>query len=205
MHELIGGRIVDAIAQIAQFLDENPHEVVLVDFVRVLDVDRARLQALYDHLEQTFSHRLAPVVIPAQRVTLQSLWQTRRQIIVFRDCNETWPLMLERPWLWPRNVVLDSPWADVPTIGGLRPRLDEFVERRNATKWFVLQGICTEDSGVIERGLFQSVCARALHALLPGSNWNAKQPKTLRESASLVTPSVLDWMHSWPPLNIIMV
>ncbi|XXQ38016.1 Phosphatidylinositol-specific phospholipase C X domain-containing protein [Plasmodiophora brassicae] len=186
MHELIGGRIVDAIAQIAQFLDENPHEVVLVDFVRVLDVDRARLQALYDHLEQTFSHRLAPVVIPAQRVTLQSLWQTRRQIIVFRDCNETWPLMLERPWLWPRNVVLDSPWADVPTIGGLRPRLDEFVERRNATKWFVLQGICTEDSGVIERGLFQS-------------------PKTLRESASIVTPSVLDWMHSWPPLNIIMV
>ncbi|KAJ8712204.1 hypothetical protein PYW07_005046 [Mythimna separata] len=135
-HGLYGEEITKALAQIKQFVDTHPGEVVILDCQHFYDFTRQDHHRLRGYLLDLFGPRLVPRQIDLEAITLNSLNRLKMQIIVVYR-NETVSSTGE---FW-QPQMMPSPWPQQDGISGLLSYLRN-VERPPSTG-FVHQAVLT--------------------------------------------------------------
>ena len=99
-----------------------------------------------------FLSRMCPV-IDLSELTLKTLWNAGRQLIVFYHCDA---VCRQDSRLWPATFI-PAPWHNTPRCRTLVPAVDRALSTRCAEKFHVTQGVLTPDVGFVVFHPFQEL------------------------------------------------
>lgn len=182
-HGLLSVPWRDVEAEIVEFINVSPHEILILDFHEFYAMNSGQVNLFCREVVRRVRQRAIP---PEQlHYPLIELQQRGRNLVLRCDHPDVshWP----ETALFIRTGLLESPWANTPDLEALRRFLDARVRQRRDGTLFVSQAVLTETLGIVLTGLVQP-------------------PSNLRELAAVTNPAVLQWARSWPRhlVNIVM-
>ena len=146
-HGLLCSKVEPALREVASFLDENPRELVLLDFNHFYKMTDSSHKNLYDLILNIFGKKICPHIKTAesrQQLNLKSLWEQGQQVIVFYQCE----FAKNHPELWTASTIR-APWANTCDVTKLVSFLEESYNYRHqaplADLFYVCQGVLTPD------------------------------------------------------------
>ncbi|WKY03585.1 hypothetical protein Q1695_004942 [Nippostrongylus brasiliensis] len=164
VHALYGISVQKLLAEVIDFLKENPKEVVILDINHLYGFDTQSLTDLRRKIVSMLGkHRMCPFTPIIQNVTLDFMWENRYRVIVI-DCeaaetegNPIWAWSsIESPWPQTSNRKLRrwfsslrksySTRANKAVLGWLNDLSEENKEKVNIV---LLDFVCAESSGDI--------------------------------------------------------
>ncbi|WKY03587.1 hypothetical protein Q1695_004942 [Nippostrongylus brasiliensis] len=159
VHALYGISVQKLLAEVIDFLKENPKEVVILDINHLYGFDTQSLTDLRRKIVSMLGkHRMCPFTPIIQNVTLDFMWENRYRVIVI-DCEaaetEGNPI-----WAW---SSIESPWPQTSNRKVLLKKLDENIEARSkdeaskSSTFFVSQGVLTPEPQDVLRRWFSSL------------------------------------------------
>ncbi|KAL4226042.1 PI-PLC X domain-containing protein 2 [Mactra antiquata] len=183
VHGLYGGLVPLALRDINIFLNNNPYEIVILNFSHFYNMSDTAHNMLLTELRTVFGYRLVPPPFstPNYRMwgtSLQALWQTPYRVIVLYHQLES---LVSYPEIWSENYI-EAPWANTSNINNLIAFLEEKYSNRrryNNDTFYVWQGVATATTRDIALNLGSSLKSKlALRATLSFVNWlkNGKRP-----------------------------
>lgn len=188
-HTMWSVPVSDVLNQVSDFVNQNPKEIVLLDFNHFYDMTPAIHAALAASIISMFGSKLAPNSVTTD-VTVNELWENGQQVIVFYDDTET--VNATQGKLWPESAI-SSPWPQTDDLNTLQTYLANELPNNSET-FFVLQGVLTPTWSTEKDGLAAAVFS--------------SNPASLHELATKVTPVVTSWIaNGWwtQGLNIVIV
>jgi hypothetical protein len=188
------------LSDIQTFLDDNPSEILLVNFEHFYNMGPDDYGKLINDIFTAFGSKLVPRSQAANipTLTLGHLYAQGQQIILFFGADhvvttsghpdadftpfeQRYPgLYNETPWIWSEEQFLNRPWAQATTLEDLQAELASYVGNQalDKTKFFVLQGVISPDNTMYENSI------------------KGKYPDNLRQLGEKVSPSVLSWVNN---------
>ena len=160
VHGLYGLTVSSVLAEIKEFLDEHPKEVIMIDFNHFYDMTPEMHLSCMELIESTFAEKLCPF-LDTESLCLETLWESNLQVIAFYQN----PLAEENMVFWPASSIT-SPWPNVTEVDEMLSRLEiDYEQGRPRDKFYVTQGILTPDvsfilshiGGSIEKTLAEKV------------------------------------------------
>ncbi|XP_039756226.1 PI-PLC X domain-containing protein 3 isoform X1 [Pararge aegeria] len=141
-HGMYAGEISQPLNQVKEYVEQHPHEVVILDFQHFYGFSTEDHQKLIRYVLNLFGPQLVPRQPDLNGVTLNSLQRLRQQVIVvYRH-----PSVLSTGEFW-QPQMLPSPWPRQDSIRGLL----EFLKnvKRHPGMGFVHQAVLTPTPGFI--------------------------------------------------------
>jgi len=136
IHCLIGDTIQQILLQVKQFIEQNPGEVVILDFQHLYSFTCEDHAWLNITLLSTFGAKLCPRPEPGQKFpSLQYLQDSGFQLIVIYP-NEL------SPFYWNRSFC-PTPWPNTTSARFLKDFLTDKTKNRDKDFLFVSQGVFT--------------------------------------------------------------
>lgn len=180
--------VKEILQDINGFLNENPKEIVIVEFKKLYGLGEKENIALSKMILSTLDDKLAVQAKCAPNAPVKSYWNKGYQAIVLYQDGPT--VQKSGGKLWPLQQLI-SPWPEAGSTKKLHTVLREKVASRDPTKFFCAQGILTPDAEVIKR------------EIMDGDGLSIKK---LSQKCS---GKVVDWVEDeWKPsnqLNIVIV
>ena len=156
VHGLYGDQVLPVLREIDVFLNENPREVVILDFSRFYGMtDEAHRILLYE-LRSIFNGKLFPVTnVGNQGATLENVWQTPYRVIVI---YQNMDIVENQTDIWSTFEIV-APWANTNNVSGLIDFLDNqyAMDPGDRNGLFVWQGVVTPRPRDIVFGSFKSL------------------------------------------------
>ncbi|XP_045775125.1 PI-PLC X domain-containing protein 3 isoform X1 [Maniola jurtina] len=141
-HGMYADEISKPLQQVKDFVDQHPHEVVILDFQHFYGFTSEDHQKLIRYVLNLFGPQLVPRQPDLNGVTLNSLYRLRQQVIVvYRH-----PSVLSTGEFW-QPQMLPSPWPQQDSIRGLLDFLKNV--KRHPGMGFVHQAVLTPTPGFI--------------------------------------------------------
>lgn len=204
-HGLYGPSVDEIFQQVDLFLKNHPHEVVMLDFHQLFDLNGQPMAfdqqtQLVAKFKAVLGDRMASSHYGVN-VTLGELRRDGKQIITFIDNLQ----MAEKDeLLWDRNTFLNSPWFNKTEWYALKEQLDLALENQPQSQFFVDQAVLTPDSNMIVIGIFtcQSLMSVAKGLNAKVLSWYEEKTKQKKASNILMldnigTISVMAFQNSW--------
>lgn len=173
MHGLYGDLILSALQEVNKFLNENPQEVVILDFFRFYGMSHElHLKFLFE-LRNVFQGKLLPVTNAGNwGTTLENIWKTPYRVIVIYHNTE---IVENESDMWSTFEIV-APWANTNKVSRLITFMDELYTAtgRENNVLNVWQGVVTPRSRDIAFGPFSSLESKmALQATEAFVQWLA--------------------------------
>jgi hypothetical protein len=197
VHSMTSVKYSDLINEIQTFVQENPKEILLLDFNQFIGfnvndsgensptkVNASAATVFIDGLKE-----LNDYLVPEKKgvdVTLNELWEEKKSIIAFNSGPYTFSSSLN---IWPKDKI-QSKWKNKQSPSELKNALEGVIANKPSDQFWVLQSILTPNPETIIEGI------------LPGKSHN------LKELALTVNPHVHNWLQNdWKDsgLNIVIV
>ncbi|KAI9777132.1 MAG: PI-PLC X domain-containing protein 2 [Geoglossum umbratile] len=177
VHGLVSVSADELFNHVNTFLSQsgNDKEVILLDFNHFYDFDDVAHVNLAASILFQFRDKLAPSNLGAD-VTLSTLWGTNNRIVTFYADAAT---ASKNYFLW-SSTTISSPWPNKQTANDVLAYLDGLMPYAEST-FFVLQGVITPDSDLIQQGL------------TPFTD----NPNGLFELAETINSPLVDRLKSW--------
>lgn len=174
-HGMISVRLSTVLADVRQFAQEHPKEVLLLDFQKMPgSSDYAALQTMIDSYLQD---RFLPVVGSAATVTINDFWSRNRQVMALMDSSS---FTSTRPNYWYRGANLDGVWPNSPSRSTVWSANDSGLNTQDINRFWVSQLIVTGQNSDITNSVF-GICPCSLYDL------TRREVRTGPES----------WMRNW--------
>lgn len=151
-HGLEGQEYEIILKEVRKFLDENPKEVVIIDFQHFYhqnppEAPEDTMPKFFEMLKSNFGDK---ALLPASQgfgVTLKQVWDKGKQVIVVSSqINQAYP------WIWHRRGSVASKWHDKADAASIKLELDKVMRSPpSAEKLFVLQAQLTPDASTIAK------------------------------------------------------
>jgi hypothetical protein len=170
VHGMYSVNIDTVISDISRFIKEHPKEIIILDFNHLYNMNSGH-EILIKKLNDAFGNSKFIPRSKTVNTTLNQLWQAQQQIIALYDDKGS---VNNHPELWSQEDIV-SPWANKQDIWGLKttlqeimngnkiynrktenfdcPQISEYCQKISKDKFFVLQGIITEDPKMILESL----------------------------------------------------
>ena len=156
VHGLYGDLVLPTLREVDEFLNENPREVVILDFSRFYGTtDEAHRKLLYE-LRSIFHGKLFPVTNVGNRgSTLENIWQTPYRVIVIYHNMD---IVENETDIWSTYDIV-APWANTNNVSRLIDFLEEqyTLDSGDRSLLFVWQGVVTPRSRDIVFGTFKTL------------------------------------------------
>lgn len=160
LHGLFCDEILDVFRALQTFLDQNPKEVVLLDFNHFYAMKNDDHIQLTKLIVETFQHKLCPRQESITNLNLKKMWQNQWQVIVFyRD------IVRDPKMIWSDDSCI-SPWPNSANQTIALQYLENHLKTRPNDKFYVCQGILTPQ--------VSTVLSKPCFSLKTGlvDNWN---------------------------------
>ncbi|XP_033118202.1 PI-PLC X domain-containing protein 3-like [Anneissia japonica] len=146
IHGLYGCSVESGLAEIAEWLDAHPKEVVFLDFNHLYDMQPQDHQKLFEILKETFGNKLCPI-IDTEETALNVLWENGWNVLVFY--HNSYRQREDINTLWPGSHI-PAPWPNTPEPTKMVNLLEANHTRgRNVKTFHVTQGILTPSGTTI--------------------------------------------------------
>ena len=169
VHGLYGELVIPALRDIRQFLDENPREVVVLDFNHFYGMSGTLHRFLLSEVSNIFNGQLLPMANVGDRgLSLENIWMTPYRVICIYHNTEVTENQID---IW-SSFNIEAPWAETNKVNELINFLDDNynVGYRNNDVLYVWQGVLTAKSRNVILGplgsLETSVASRATAAFV---------------------------------------
>ena len=146
-HGLLCNKVEPTLQEVSSFLNENPREVVLLDFNHFYKMSDSSHLKLYNLILDTFGEKICPFIKDLEgrrQLNLNSMMEHGQQVIVFYQCE----FAKNRPELWSGSSIR-APWANTCDTQKLLSFLEESYGYRRqsplADLFYVCQGVLTPD------------------------------------------------------------
>ncbi|XP_045195959.2 PI-PLC X domain-containing protein 2-like [Mercenaria mercenaria] len=119
VHGLYGGLVPLALRDINTFLNQNPYEVVILDFNHFYNMNQTAHHMLLAEVRNVFGHKSVPPPFSTPNykmwgTSLRALWQTPYRVItIYHDDN-----IVQYPEIWAASTI-ESPWANTGDLAAL--------------------------------------------------------------------------------------
>ena len=156
VHGLYGDLVVPVLREVNAFLNENPREVVILDFSRFYGMTDASHRKFLYELRNIFQGKLFPVTnVGNWGTTLENIWKTPYRVIVIYHNME---IVENESDIWSTFEIV-APWANTNNVSRLVNFLDEHYTfaSRDSNALFVWQGVVTPRSRDIIFGPFKTL------------------------------------------------
>lgn len=181
--------VEEILEEITSFLQDNPKEIVIVEFKKLYGFQEGQYEALGNMIIKAFGNKLAVRDECPANAPVQKFWNKGYQAVVLYQnqnmCNQS------NGRLWPLNY-LDSPWPNAGNTTELYSALQKKVANHSKDHFFAVQGILTPDAELIQKEL-----------------WKGGGDMSIRQVARRCGGKVVDWVEEeWKPtknLNIVIV
>lgn len=162
VHTFLGPKLEPILEKISLFLEENPEEIVLLDFNHI-----HCFTSLQDHrsFQQVVRRWLGSKMAGTEMgldVTYGQLLEKQKQVIAFYVPCGDFPDAIEvamQAGFWPHQpAVVQSPWPRAESLSDLLPKLTDLAsgmakQQEHKGTFFVLQGVVTPSATSITKGL----------------------------------------------------
>eukprot|EP00429_Kryptoperidinium_foliaceum_P025007 CAMPEP_0176147498 /NCGR_PEP_ID=MMETSP0120_2-20121206/75192_1 /TAXON_ID=160619 /ORGANISM="Kryptoperidinium foliaceum, Strain CCMP 1326" /LENGTH=447 /DNA_ID=CAMNT_0017484117 /DNA_START=65 /DNA_END=1408 /DNA_ORIENTATION=- len=180
--------VKEVLQELAEFLEANPKEVVIVEFKKLYGMDEQQNQALVQIIDEALGAKMANFFECPPTAPLNDFWEKGYQAVVL---YQNFDFVKESNGkLWSLGC-LDSPWPEAGDHNELYSKLTEKVSQLPESKLFCAQGILTPDAELIKR------------SILTGGGLS------IRQIAKRCNGKVVDWLEEeWKPnrkVNIVIV
>jgi hypothetical protein len=150
-HGLYGHRITDILKEVSDFLDDNPKEILILDFNHFHNMSSVDHREVLILIISTFREKIlgGDTLKLAGKMTLEEMWRTPARIIVFYDH----PSRNEFSFFWSGDYI-QSPWANTDNSSALvnfHERNYNQNARRGSGEFYVWQGVLTPSTKTIIR------------------------------------------------------
>lgn len=205
----------EVIRQVANFVKNNPKEIILLDYQHFYHMEE-NAEAFYTTLIRELKEALGGRLIPRDKIanlaqaSLDDLWKHGQVIVFFGSGHQVKEVLSPGPGvrfsekyknlymretcIWDTEEHLYHPWPNVSTPKELKPKLQQLIadsmKPEHKKKLFLLQGICSPTLG-----------------MYIGNPLGKIVPNNIEQLGNLTTPEVVSWiLNSWPDekLNIVM-
>ncbi|XP_023333041.1 PI-PLC X domain-containing protein 3 isoform X2 [Eurytemora carolleeae] len=141
IHCLFGEPIQNILSKIKLFLQENPGEIVILDFQHLYNFTPENNMELENHVKQEFGESICPCPQDPGEVSLDFMNSFRFQVICFH------PRPISRLF-WPRYLA-PNPWANTTSSAKLKRFLTKGLDERPKGLLFISQGVFTPQLSTI--------------------------------------------------------
>ena len=146
IHGCYGHTISSGLQEMKAFLDNNPKEVLIVDFNQFYSFTEEIHKAFTSLVLQYFTDLLYPCDgSTLEEVSLQNFWDSKKQVFG-RYNNDT--VCAKHNLFWPSKYI-DSPWFDTDSISKLLPDLNGRFDTLEDGVFNVFQAILTPQTSTI--------------------------------------------------------
>ena len=157
---------MEGMAEINEYLNQHPKEVVLLDLNHFYSVSDAAHARLRQQLQAMFDRKLCPQGDPAT-VTLQNLWDCGQQVLLFYHDDDA----RNQQQFWPGSAI-PSPWGNTTSRQTLLDFLQKNFRLGHQTSFYVNQGVLTPDAAyVVEHFPYSLKSELARKIALPFIDW----------------------------------
>ncbi|MCM3748838.1 peptidase inhibitor family I36 protein [Paenibacillus pasadenensis] len=161
MHFLYSEKVSDILGSVKSFLDQNPKEVIVLDFQAFYQMDAGAFGQLMAELNPLYD-----MMVPeswGMDTTLEEMWQSNKRVIVyFGSKNKYWPSQTATEQtsesiakyvpdaggkLWDRDSMVRSYWPNTSSVSELQTKMDTEIgdAYQYLDKLHVMQNIITVD------------------------------------------------------------
>jgi IPT/TIG domain len=200
VHGMYSVSVESVLQQVAAFVGQNPKEIVILDFNHFYCMTQELHQLLVGMISEYLGSRLALRTALSPTSTVQSFWTAGTPVVVLYGGDQAGDpicaassgadvVVSQNAFLWPQSWITSN-WPEARDATALFNFLNQDVQARPSSEFYVLQGILTPDLTMIVVGL--------LH----------RGPASLLELGEETSPQVIDWAYTqWAKfgLNIIIV
>lgn len=151
-HGLYGGELFSYLSEIHAFLNENPSEIVILDFQHFYNFLPENHNNLIRTLQDIFGTKLCQRNRPITFVTLNAMAQNGEQVFVTYRSNASENVSI----LWPAGA-LPTPWPNKIKCSDLIQFLNRVLEHRQINLGLVTQIVLTVDIKYVIRHLFMNL------------------------------------------------
>ena len=180
--------VKEILQEVADFLDENSKEIVIIEFKKLHGLEADQHGDLKHLITETLGDKLAIRNKCPASAPVQEYWDNGFQAVVLYQDGPT--ANNSEGKLWPLGCI-DSPWPNVGETTKLYDSLKEKIENHNTNNFFVAQGILTPDADLIKKELMDA------------------SGVSIRKISKRCGGKVVDWVEEeWKParnLNIVIV
>jgi len=154
-HFFIGSNLTDELLHIAQFVDQHPEELVILDIKSVQNCSHFLVTRLFENIGQLFQDKLArPPDVTESLPTYGQLVADGTTVVVALANNEHHERF---DWLWDRNTKIDDLYANTASIEELKTYITRKMSRaRKPRALFISQIILTATADEYIAGLTNS-------------------------------------------------
>ena len=148
VHGCYGYAIVDLLKEMKVFLDNNPKEVLIVDFNHFYSFTDEIHKVFTSLILQQFNELLYPCdgkQASVDKLSLKNFWDSKKQVFA-RYCDDT--VCAKHNLFWPSKYI-DSPWFDTDSISKLLPDLNDRFDTLQDGVFNVFQAILTPQTSTI--------------------------------------------------------
>ncbi|KXJ26691.1 PI-PLC X domain-containing protein 3 [Exaiptasia diaphana] len=155
VHALYGSTISEILEEVQMFTNENPKEVVILDFNHFYNMDCEAHQRLADTLLGMFGEVMRIPGKDGLNFTLQDMWGNDEKVIIFYQNEE---VVKCYPCFWSSNSIT-SPWANVDDRKDLLKFLDSKCLRKEQPPecFHVTQCVLTPQTSTIMQNVTEHV------------------------------------------------
>ena len=175
VHGLYGGQIVSALREVRNFLDLNPHEIIILDFNHFYNMSPSAHSMLLADLHTILGDKLVPPPFSISNykmwgATLQALWQSPYRVIVLYHEDEN---IGPYPNIWP-GTYIEAPWANTYSINTLLETLEsDYINKRRSSNdtLYCWQGVVTPSAKHIASSPLSGLKHRSSQATREFTKW----------------------------------
>ena len=156
MHGLYGDLVIPVLQDVRQFLEENPWEVLILDFNHFYGMDNALHRKFLLDARTIFGGKLLPMSnLGNWGLSLNNIWMTSYRVILIYHHEEVIENEID---IW-SNFNIEAPWPQTNKISQLINFLEENYTAtfRNNSVLYVWQGIVTAKSRDVILGTLKSL------------------------------------------------
>ncbi|OGT52051.1 MAG: hypothetical protein A3F17_03670 [Gammaproteobacteria bacterium RIFCSPHIGHO2_12_FULL_41_15] len=188
-HTLVSRNLLVVIEQIVRFQQENPEELIILDFNHFYNMREKEHLQLINFIQREFGDKLALETLTPE-VTCGALWKTTYRVIVLYKYR---PISRNYLWLW-GNKYIRSSWPRAKHYQFLRTFLLKDLAHRNPKKFHVCQCITTPSVWLVTRGILTL----------------GLYPNSLKRTEIKLNHHILEWLRDLTEkqkqlLNIVMI
>jgi len=153
-HGLLSNPLTAMLEELADFIAENPREIVLLDFQSLVNFN-GDMTELFAYIEQhpLLGSRVAGWDRFRSGVRLGELWDADKNLILLSDQRQVRQpdgRLGETSLVWPR--VLQNPWSNTRHTAQVEEDLVNGIRQRPDTLFYVSQAVLTPDANVVTTG-----------------------------------------------------
>lgn len=141
IHGLYGPKLVDLLVEVNTFLDDNPKEIVFIDFQHFYAMHQRDHEVLIKFLSTLFKSKVCPHhKIEHQntsKLNLEWLWDKKYQVFIYYRNNKFCPEQF-----WP-SLAIPNPWANTINKSYLIRFLEDKMAERPEQSMYVTQCVLT--------------------------------------------------------------